>query len=461
MAEYFKMPMLGQTMEEGTILQWFKKEGDAVNKGEPLLEITTDKANIEVESPMDGILRKILHPVDATVSIQTPIAILGDAGEPIDALISGEQTSNISPTPSVTTEKTSTVTSNVTESAASAPSSSATMAISPRAQRRAREAGIDIAAMGILGSGPQGRIIERDIVAFLSQPATAAQVRISPLAAKMAEESKVNIAELAATTGGRRIMSDDIRQAAVQAPQIQPAPVQVSPGLTVASVIPYKGMKRIGGETVSKSRSIAPHVTVSMEADMTEASAFLEKIRPNIQREYNTKLTYTDLLIMCVAKTLWRHPLCNASLNDKEILVYEEKNIGVAVALEDGLIVPVIKHADRKTLGQISVELKELANRCRTGKQTTEDLSDGTFTITNLGAFGVEEFDPIIVPPQSCILGVCKIQKKPVVIDDQVAIRPMMNLCLSFDHRVLDGVPAAKFLQSLKDTLEYPVRLLI
>ena len=461
MAEYFKMPMLGQTMEEGTILQWFKKEGDAVKKGEPLLEITTDKANIEVESPMDGILRKILHPVDATVPIQTPIAILGDAGEPIDALISGEQTSNISPTPSVTTEKTSTVTSNVTESAASAPSSSATMAISPRAQRRAREAGIDIAAMGILGSGPQGRIIERDIVAFLSQPATAAQVRISPLAAKMAEESKVNIAVLAATTGGRRIMSDDIRQAAVQAPQIQPTPVQVSPGLTVASVIPYKGMKRIGGETVSKSRSIAPHVTVSMEADMTEASAFLEKIRPNIQREYNTKLTYTDLLIMCVAKTLWRHPLCNASLNDKEILVYEEKNIGVAVALEDGLIVPVIKHADRKTLGQISVELKELANRCRTGKQTTEDLSDGTFTITNLGAFGVEEFDPIIVPPQSCILGVCKIQKKPVVIDDQVAIRPMMNLCLSFDHRVLDGVPAAKFLQSLKDTLEYPVRLLI
>jgi pyruvate dehydrogenase E2 component (dihydrolipoamide acetyltransferase) len=256
-------------------------------------------------------------------------------------------------------------------------------------------------------------------------------------------------------------MSADIRQAAVQTPQIQPAPVSVTPGLTVASVIPYKGMKRIGGETVAKSRSTAPHVTVSMEVDMTEASIFLEKIRPDVKRKFNTKLTYTDLLIMCVAKTLGRHPLCNASLNDKEILVYEEKNIGVAVALEDGLIVPVIKNADRKTLGQISVELKELANRCRTGKQTTEDLSDGTFTITNLGAFGVEEFDPIIVPPQSCILGVCKIQKKPVVIDDQVTIRPMMNLCLSFDHRVLDGVPAAKFLQSLKETLEYPVRLLI
>lgn len=456
MAEYFKMPMLGQTMEEGTILQWFKKEGDTVKKGEPLLEITTDKANIEVESPMDGVLRKILHSVDATVPIQTPIAIIGDVSESIDALLIGEQASNITAPSSVTTNKTSTVISSMNESPASA-----TMAISPRAQRKAREAGIDIAAVGIVGSGPQGRIIERDIVAFLSQPATASQVRISPLAAKMAEESQVNIDELATTTGGRRIMSADIRQAAVQTPQIQPAPVSVTPGLTVASVIPYKGMKRIGGETVAKSRSTAPHVTVSMEVDMTEASIFLEKIRPDVQRKFNTKLTYTDLLIMCVAKTLGRHPLCNASLNDKEILVYEEKNIGVAVALEDGLIVPVIKNADRKTLGQISVELKELANRCRTGKQTTEDLSDGTFTITNLGAFGVEEFDPIIVPPQSCILGVCKIQKKPIVIDDQVAIRPMMNLCLSFDHRVLDGVPAAKFLQSLKETLEYPVRLLI
>jgi len=460
MAEYFKMPMLGQTMEEGTILQWFKKEGDAVKKGEPLLEITTDKANIEVESPMDGVLRKILHPVDATVPIQTPIAIIGDAVEPIDALLSGEQASPITSSPSVTMEK-STAPSTGIGAVTPTPSSAEKMAISPRAQRKAREAGIDIAMLGIRGSGPQGRIIERDIVAFLSQSATIPQVRISPLAAKMAEDSQVNVAELASTTGGRRIMSDDIRQAAMHAPQIQATASPVSPGLTVTTVIPYKGMKRIGGETVAKSRSTAPHVTISMEADMTEASALLERIRPDIQQEYDTKLTYTDLLIKCVAMTLGRHPLCNASLNDKEILVYGEKNIGVAVALEDGLIVPVIKNADRKTLGQISVELKALANRCRTGKQTTEDLADGTFTITNLGAFGVEEFDPIIVPPQSCILGVCKIQKKPVVIDDQVAIRPMMNLCLSFDHRVLDGVPAAKFLLSLKETLEYPMRLLI
>lgn len=454
MAEYLRMPMLGQSMEEGTILQWFKKEGDTVKRGDIVFEVMSDKANIEVEAEFEGVIRKILSPVDSTVPVKEPIAIYGTADESIDALLSGkpEQPANLTPvaaaeTPGIAPVKSSAAPAAVPED----------IKISPRARRAADEAGVRVADLAGTGTGPEGRIIERDVLAWVSNK--PAPTRSTPLAARMAEDLGINLGDLSASTGGR-IRAEDVRQA-VPAQPVEELPVQSAEGLRVESIIAYRGMKKYGGETVAKSRRNAPHVTLTMEVDMTEASALLPRLRPAVEKQYGVKLTFTDLIIKAAALALGDHPLCNASLVGDEIRLYSNKNIGVAVALEAGLIVPVIKDADRKSTGAISVELKALAGRCKAGKQTTEDLSDGTFTITNLGSFGVDNFDPIIVPPQSCILGVCRIARKPVVVGDAVEIRPMMNLCLSFDHRVLDGAPASRFLLSLKELLESPLSMLV
>jgi pyruvate dehydrogenase E2 component (dihydrolipoamide acetyltransferase) len=460
MAELFKMPMLGQSMEEGTILQWFKNEGESVRKGEILLEIMSDKANIEVESPVEGVVRKLLCPSDATVPVHTPIAIIGSVDESIDALLSDSMNNAVNEDKSI-----SAVSNNIMPDQNMAGTSAQPQTeiyISPRASRRANEAGVSLSELQGLGTGPQGRILERDVEQYLKDRSSAERVRATPLASRMAKDLGVDIEKLASETAGGRIRSGDVLGAA----SVKEAPsADISQDMAVAlkvdSVIPYHRMKKISGETVAKSRSTAPHVTIVMEVDMTEASDMLKRLRPEVQDMYNTKLTFTDILIKASAKALESSPLCNAALVGDQIQLYANKNIGVATATEDGLLVPVIRSADTKTLGQISVELKSLAERCRTGKQTMDDISDGTFTITNLGAFGVDVFDPIIVPPQSCILGVCRIAEKPVAVHGEVKIRPMMNLCLSFDHRVMDGVPAARFLQRLKDLLESPISLLV
>jgi pyruvate dehydrogenase E2 component (dihydrolipoamide acetyltransferase) len=460
MAELFKMPMLGQSMEEGTILQWFKNEGESVRKGEILLEIMSDKANIEVESPVEGVVRKLLCPSDATVPVHTPIAIIGSVDESIDALLSDSMNNAVNEDKSI-----SAVSNNIMPDQNMAGTSAQPQTeiyISPRASRRANEAGVSLSELQGLGTGPQGRILERDVEQYLKDRSSAERVRATPLASRMAKDLGVDIEKLASETAGGRIRSGDVLGAA----SVKEAPsADISQDMAVAlkvdSVIPYHRMKKISGETVAKSRSTAPHVTIVMEVDMTEASDMLKRLRPEVQDMYNTKLTFTDILIKASAKALESSPLCNAALVGDQIQLYANKNIGVATATEDGLLVPVIRNADTKTLGQISVELKSLAERCRTGKQTMDDISDGTFTITNLGAFGVDVFDPIIVPPQSCILGVCRIAEKPVAVHGEVKIRPMMNLCLSFDHRVMDGVPAARFLQRLKDLLESPISLLV
>jgi pyruvate dehydrogenase E2 component (dihydrolipoamide acetyltransferase) len=472
MAEYFTMPTLGQTMEEGTILQWFKQEGDNVKKGEVLLEVMSDKANFEVEAPTDGVLRKILVPVNDSVPVNTPIAIFGTASEPIDAPVSAPAGAAA---PAPTPPPKSAVAGGVGDGAPTAPGSepgvgAARVFLSPRARRLADERGVPVSALAGLGTGPEGRVVERDVITYLEQQAAsatqegAARPRVTPLAARIAEELGVQIEELATGLPGSRVMAEDVRRVAAPTPTPPPELAegpQVGAGPAVASVIPYRGLKKMSGETVAKSRQTAPHITLTMEVDMTEAMELFNRLRPEIQKTYDTKLTLTDILVKAVARALADHPLCNAALIGEEIRLYADRNIGVAVATENGLIVPVIKRADSKSLGEISVELKALAERCRAGKQTQEDISGGTFTITNLGAFGIDVFDPILVPPQSCILGVTRVADRPVVVNREVVARSMMNLCLSFDHRVLDGVPGARFLQRLKELLESPLLIFL
>ncbi len=479
MAQLFNMPQLGSTMEEGTILKWHKNEGDTVRTGEVLLEIETDKASMEVESPVDGVVRKILALADAVVPIRQPIAILAGAEEPIETLLAeagvgGQTASTGEPKSAGDLPKSS---APAPSAALPAPASTNGMAapvfISPRARRIADEKGVAVALLAGRGTGPQGRVIERDVEAFVAaqgaRPAAdtagRATPRTTPLAARMADDLGINLNDLTTGLPGSRVRSEDVlRHAEAARPTAETTPAAAPKSESAPAgvkVLAFGGMRKRIADNVVKSAFSAPHVTLTLEVDMTACAEFRTRLIPEVEKAYGTRLSFTDVLVKATARALGEHPLLNAALVGNEVHLFAQKNIGVAVALEEGLIVPVVKSAEQKSLGVISAELKQLVERSRTGKFTPDDLSGGTFTITNLGSFGIDVFDPIIVTGQAAILGVGRIADKPVVVQKEVVIRSMMNLCLSFDHRILDGAPAARFLQRLKELLENPMTVLI
>ncbi len=448
------LPMLGQTMEEGTIIQWFKQEGDRVEKGEPLLEVMTDKVNMEVESPDAGILRKIIAQPDETIPIMAMIAILGTADEPIDALLA-----DVSTPPSaakvIETEEEDVLSSTPTAPALSieTPSSSPSRVfISPRARRLAHESGVEVDALVGRGTGPEGRVVERDVRAYAAEVQEAGSVKATPLASKVAADKGINLREIVGSGPGGKILRDDVDRAVAPRPAI--------PALQ-GRVIPFTGMRKMVGDAVARSAQTAPHVTLMLEADMTETVKVRGQILSELELKYGARISFTDFIVKAAARAILDHPIVNSSLQGAEIRVFDQVNIGVAVAIEGGLIVPVIKNADTRSLVEISMELKRLVDKARAGTLLPDEISGGTFSITNLGGYGIEAFNPIISPGQSAILGVCRIVDKPVAIKRQVALRSMMNLCLSFDHRVMDGAPAAQYLQRLKELLELPYQLLI
>lgn len=450
MATRVILPMLGQTMEEGTIIKWLKQEGDRVEKGEPLLEVMTDKVNMEVESPASGVLRKIIAQPDQTVPIMALIGIIGTPDEPIDDILAETEAQGPVEASSLAEEAT-----QVTEVAPSQPvtathGTTSKVIISPRAKRLANEQGIPIDALAGRGTGPDGRVVEKDVMAYIAEASEAARVKATPLAAKIAAEQGIDIREIVGTGPQGKVVRDDVLKA-------------VSPKYPTMEgrSIPFAGMRKMVADNVARSAQTAPHVTLTAEVDMTEAVKVRKQVLEEFERKYETRLTFTDLIVKAAARAILDHPIVNSSLQGNEIRIHGEVNIGVAVAIEGGLIVPVIRNADKKGLPEISGELKVLVDKGRNGTLSTDDITGGTFTITNLGAYGVDIFNPIITPGQSAILGVCRIVEKPVAYERQVAIRSMMNLCLSFDHRVMDGAPAAQYLQRVKELLESPYQLLI
>lgn len=448
------LPMLGQTMEEGTIIQWFKQEGDRIEKGEPLLEVMTDKVNMEVESPDSGILRKILAQPDETIPIMAPIAILGTADEPIDDLLA--DASNLPSTTGVMETKEKDVPSAAPSAPALSierpPSSPSRVFISPRARRLAHESGIEITALAGRGTGPEGRVVEKDVRAYVAKLQAAEKVKATPLAAKVAAEKGIDLREIVGSGASGKIVRDDVAKAVASSLGI--------PSLE-GQVIPFTGMRKMVADAVAKSAQTAPHVTLTAEVDMTETVKVRGQILAELELKYGARISFTDFIVKAAARAILDHPIVNSSLQGSEIRVFGQVNIGIAVAIEGGLIVPVVKNADSKSLVDISAELKRLADKARAGTLSSDEISGGTFTITNLGVYGIDIFNPIITPGQSAILGVCRIVEKPVVMKRQIAIRSVMNLCLSFDHRVMDGAPAAQFLQKVKELLESPYQLLI
>jgi pyruvate dehydrogenase E2 component (dihydrolipoamide acetyltransferase) len=444
MATKMLMPLLGQTMEEGTIIKWFKNEGDSIKEGEPLLEVMTDKVNMEVEAPETGVLRKIFAGPDDIVPVQDPIAIIGTADEPIDDLLSG------APAPKAVAEAPAAPAaapvsaSGVAQKAeaAAAPVVTGRVFASPAARRVAKERGIEISSLAGRGTGPDGRIVEKDVFEF------ASSVKATPLAGKVAADMGVAIGGVAGTGIGGRITRDDIVRSAVT-----PA--------GIGTTIPFSGMRKMVAQNVSASAQSAVHVTLVTEVDMTACVSLREQLLAEVERQYGVRISYTDFIVKAAAKAILDKPIANASLQGDKIVISDSINIGIATAIEGGLLVPVVKNVQSKSVIEISKEIKALAERARTGKATSDDLSGGTFTITNLGIYGVDSFTPIITPGQSAILAVCRIAEKPVVVKGEIVIRSMMNLCLSFDHRIMDGAPAAEFLARLRDILQSPSLVLL
>ena len=448
MATKMILPLLGQTMEEGTITKWLKQEGDVVKKGEPILEVMTDKANMEVEAPASGVLRKILAAEQAVVPVKDVIAIIGGADEPIDELVAPVSApSQAEAAPAEVQER---VPAAVPEVAAETRPPEGRIFSSPRARATASEHGVSLAALAGKGTGPGGRIVEKDVLAYVAGAPVAEKVRITPLAGKVAADMGVDLAAVTATGAGGKVTRDDVLRSAA-------APPRPSMG----RVIPLTGMRKAVADNVSRSIRNAAHVTLVMEVDMTECARLRKQLVPEFEKTHGVKITFTDLIVKAAAKAIDDFPGVNATLENDQITIHDDIDICIAVALEVGLVAPVVRDVRTKSIPQISSEIKRLAEKAKSGALTVEDYTGGSFTVSNLGTYGVDVFNPIINPPQVAILGVCRIVEKPTAVDGEVQIRPMMNLCLSFDHRAIDGAPAAEYLARLRQILENPYTLLI
>ncbi len=463
MAIKFGMPSLGHTMEKGKVIEWLKQEGDTLTKGEPMVVIETDKVVTEVEAPVDSVLVQIVVGQEEERPIGATLALLGSPGESLSDADIQQLLGDESPAEAVSAPPVIEAATPVAVQAPAAPPVAAgeRVKISPVARKLAQEKGLDPAA--IPGTGPGGRINKEDVLRAAEVPAAPAaaasgeRVKISPIARKLAQEYAIDVSSVAGTGPGGRITKDDIMRVVEASKTAPPAAVPAPAAATSsATTIPLTGIRGRVAERMYESWNTIPRVTEVMHVDMSATVAFREAMQNQWEQQFGVRISLNDLITKAVAVALSRHPRLNATMGEREVRVHDQINIGVAVNLDEGLIVPVVRQVDQKDLGQISRESRELAERARSGRLQLDDLSDGTFTITNLGTTGIDLFTPIINPPQVAILGVGMIQRRPVVVGDALAIRPSAYLCLVFDHRAVDGVPAARFLQELQQLLSKP-----
>ena len=424
---------------EFVVVTWLKREGDLVKKDDILVIIQADKVSIEIPSPIDGRLTEILVQQDGIATAQQPLghlqAVAGDVVNASKEVQSEAVSAEKPPQPP-----------------------KRNIRASPIAKRLAREHKIDLAE--IEGSGKEGRITEKDVQTFIeikAQPAVAAiqpEVNIvaSPVAKRMAKEHGINLADVSGA-GERRLSQKDIEaHLEAQRRSVDPAPTAAIASATTATAndqtIPLTGMRATIAKRMHQSLQEMAQLTLHTEADVTELVA----LRQRLKQEH--PITYTDLIMRASALALAQHPRMNARLDGDVIQLLPEINIGMAVALDDGLVVPVIHNVDQKALSILAHERSLIIARARANQLTTGDFSGGTFTVTNLGTYDIDGFTPIINPPEIGILGVGRIVEKVIVHQGKVAQRAMMTLSLSFDHRLIDGAPAAAFLQTIKNHLE-------
>ena len=438
MAKDVIMPALGMAQETGTLIQWLKSAGDAVVKGEPLMEVETDKATVEIEAPASGVLARITAQAGDVIPVGQRIALILAPGEAEP--VSGSQ------------EKPEPVSSPQSQSMF--PSVSAT----PVAARLAAEHNIDISHVKPTG----GQVRKEDVLAYLNTEGgrqkaengavSPARVLASPKARRLAKEHGIELTTIKGTGPEGAILVSNLQSLILQTSNAPLTNYQ----LPSASELPVSRLWRLMVDRLSQAWTSIPHFYLLREVNASRLIAWREKV----QRNSTEKITFTDLLVKLTAAALRKHPRLNASWQNETILLNPEINIGLAVAVEDGLVVPVIHRADEMSLTQLAARRAELVSRAKAGKLHVDDLTGGTFTISNLGMYGVDAFNAIVNPPQAAILAVSRIADRVVPVNGQPAVQPMLTLSLSCDHRVVDGARGAEFLQALADLIEEPLQLL-
>ena len=444
MASQVIMPKLSPTMEEGVVSRWLKKEGDKVSMGEPLAEIDTDKATMEMQALANGVLRKILINEGESAPLGQLIAIIGEPDEDISSLLNQSATAAAktqAPAPAKAEPAAAKVEPAPAKPEAEKPapqasapqgngsqaaevtekSASGRLIVSPLAARMAAEAGIDLRSLQ--GSGPGGRIIKKDIEAAISKP------RSAPAAQGFPRAVETRSFQQAATVGASPYRDE-----------------------------PMSEIRRTIARRLVTSLGPIPHFFLTSEIEMDRAAEMRRGINA---LDPELKISFNDIVIRVAAAALIQHPEVNASFQEKVIRYYERADIGVAVAIPDGLITPVVRSADRKSLSEIASEVRELAERARSRKLRPEEYTGASFSISNLGMFGIDEFTAVINPPEGAILAVGAVTPKPVVRENEIVIRQVMRVTMSCDHRVIDGATGAKFLQTFKKILENPLYLVV
>ena len=447
------MPKFEMSQETATVIEWLKQEGESVAKGDLLLSVETDKVTMEVESPAAGVLAGVRVAPQEVVPVTEVIAYILQEGEelpsapPTLAPDAGtpfiSENSHSDGTPFISENSHSDGTPSAKRGAGDVPAGRAT----PVAQRLAASAGVDLGA--VQGTGPRGKITKSDVVAaaFDARPD---RMRATPAARRIARDQGVALADVAGSGPRGRVQAADVRAFA-------PTPSLAAS----AGVIPLAGMRRTIAERMTASYRTAPHITLTVRVDMGEFQKARAQLNARAEAMGQTRASVTALLVRAVGWALKRHPLLNSTLVGEEIHLLPEVNVGVAVAISDGLIVPVVRGADRKGIGEIAAEVQDLTVRAREGRLAPSDVSDGTFTISNLGPFGIEQFTAIINPPQAGILAVGATQVEAVIDGEgRVVARPIMRMTLSADHRIVDGAVGARFLADLREGLEGPALLL-
>jgi pyruvate dehydrogenase E2 component (dihydrolipoamide acetyltransferase) len=467
MIEKVFLPKLGQTVEKAILEKWHKKEGDKVAKGDVLCEITTDKATFEVESFQQGTVLKIIASPGEELPVNAIIAILGDPGEAIPAAVLAEAAAPPPPESGAAAEAPAPVAAPIAKPAeaekpfivvpaqtmavaAAAPAATVETAApagkvfaSPRARKLAASEHVPLVVLR--GSGPEGRIVEADVVAYVAKLNAA---DVTPLARKIACERQVDV--LALAVGGKKVTKEDVLAAKPVA-----APAARRPTVLKAGRVKLTPMRRIIAERMCQSKREIPCYYVHMDADMTD----LMEARKRNNSKGGVRFSVDDYILIACGRALAEFPDCNTKWDGDGIIYRGEANVGFAVALEQGLIVPVVKNIERKNLAQVAVETKQLVEKARNKKLLPSEYEGGCMTISNLGMFGVKHFIAIVNPGESCILGLGAIEERVVVRQGGIHIRRMMTLTMALDHRLIDGAPGAKFTERIRDLLENPAEL--
>ena len=444
MAVDVTMPKWGLTMKKGKISKWFKQEGDSIEKGEVFFEVETEKITNKVEALASGTVFQIVVKQGMTVPVGTIVAIIAEPGEQperIEGLQMGEvvelEVPKEKPAATAKPEK---------------PQEKAFVLATPGARQLAKELGVDLGMVSGTGSG--GKVTEADVKKFHEEGPPAP--KITPLAEEMASQEGLDINTIEGTGEDGRITREDVERALRD--KIQAAE-QEAESVPVKS-IPYTGMRRTIGDNMMDSLHNAAQLSAFAEVDVTDMVEFRDLVREEYKNDLSVRISYNDIIILAVSGALKKHPIMNSTLVENEILLHQSVNMGIAVALPDGLIVPVLREADKKGLLQIAREARELADKARSGTLTVEEVTGGTFTITNTSMYEMDGFTPILRPPETGILGVGRVKKKPAEHKGEIALRWMTVLSLTYDHRVIDGAPAHAFLETVGRRLQHTMLIM-